>query len=448
MTKIWAIAKTVFRLLFRNGTGWGILAAIAATAAFIFLTSQADGVLLHELQLRIRYSASFASILISLCLLFLACISIRHDIDNKQMHMLSSWPIHRSEIWLGKWLGLLLFSALAFAVSIATISLCSWGYLRNWKHPAEKQVLASKFWRTMHETPPARKPLREQAEILYRQRLLKGELPQDQPAWSIKNEIYRELRRDVQMLPPGQTKTWRFELGDKPIVGQSVVLRYKIFAEQERQKIFGTWTVEAVDGVDRFEKAFEVYPYRTGEIEVPAALVPPSGSLRVTFKGAPNTPHLIFPHDQGMAILFDDGSLAANVTRGLLVSLAHQAVLIAVGLGAASAFTMAVATFVSLILFGLAISSQFFLGVIGDLLWQEPTFVKMLGAKVIRVGIWLGQGLRPPPVIAEVSGGRSIRFAEIWASWGGASLLYFILIAGLGIYLLTRKELDRIQKQD
>ena len=66
MKQVWTIAKSTFRLLFRTGTGWGVLASVAAVAVLIFFSASGDDVLVSELQLRIRYALGFSTVLVSL----------------------------------------------------------------------------------------------------------------------------------------------------------------------------------------------------------------------------------------------------------------------------------------------------------------------------------------------------------------------------------------------
>ena len=105
MKNILTIAKLIILLNARKGTFWGVLLIIVGTSTFIFWASSGDNILINELQLRLQYSFTLSYSLLTLVIISLSCYTVRSQIDQRQIHMLTSFPISRKEIWLGKWLG-------------------------------------------------------------------------------------------------------------------------------------------------------------------------------------------------------------------------------------------------------------------------------------------------------------------------------------------------------
>ena len=440
MKRIRTIAWATFRLLFRNGTGWGVLAAVAAVGSFIFFSACADDVLLHELRLRVRYGTTFCTVFLGVCLLFSACLSVRLDIDRKLMHVLTSYPIHRFEIWCGKWLGLMAFAVLALWVGMASIALSAAWYVSA--SSADRFGLAE-FWRCHRVCYPLMPSLDYVVEREYRLREREGRLPPERSKWQIRADLRTELRRKAQLLETGGKRSWTFDLGSGAASRQELLLEYSFFAQEQRRLVRGTWLIEAEDGPGRHEEAIEAFPYTVNRFSVPIACLSNSGRLRVTFQGI-DAPHLIFARDKGVKLFLEDGSFWSNVLRGHVIVLLHFGAIIALGMTVATAFTFPVAAFVSVVFYLLASATGFFESVAKDLDWGEPGVLRTLSDAIIRSGIWLTQGLSLPPVIGRVSDGTSVEFGSLAGAWGAQFAVYAVIVAGVGMWWLTRKELDRL----
>jgi len=281
-----------------------------------------------------------------------------------------------------------------------------------------------------------------QTEFARRQQ--EGFVAEDQNESDVREEIQREIRRREQLLPPNGSKSWTFELPPE-VTHRNLVLRCTFFAESRNRAITGIWTFGNSENPDsQTRQAFSGFPYQSGRIAIPASAVPGAGRLTVSFEGT-DTPHLICPLDaRGIRLLCRDSSIAGNILRGLCLMMLHLAIVTALGLTLATPFTLPVAAFVSLVLYLVAISSVFFRTVAHDLAWGDATSAKHIAGYVIRTAIWLTSGLRPPPVLGYIAQGHTIPLSAVLFSWGSGCLVSLILITGLGLFLLTRKELDRV----
>jgi len=441
--QILTIAANTYRLIFRKGTGWSLLAALSAIVLLIFFQAQADGVLLHELRLRIRYAFSFAIVFLSICMLFISCLSIRGDIDLRIMHVLTVYPVSRWRIWLGKWLGCLAFSAVGICVATALVSAAAVMYRGQYVSEHGPEVLGDAFWRAYRIVLPDRPTLAKlvDEEIDLRRRQLK--LPSDQPEWQIKKSIREDIRREEQLVAPAGKRTWEFTLAKRPVQGRFFQLEFCFFAKEQRQRVAGGWQVEAVDAPGSFTKQIAAFPYTTHRIKVPENVIPPSGKLRITFSGA-NSPYLIFARGKGIRLLVDDGSLLVNTAKAGFFLVLHFAAVIATGLTLAIPLTLPVAVFVSLVLYLTAVASHFFSGIAQELGTGEPSLLKSVSEVLIRGGLWFSKGLCMPPVSGHVAEGFAIPFGVLISTWGSGFGVFIAVVAGVGMIWLTQKELDRI----
>ncbi len=477
MKQIWSVAKLSFRLPFRRGGGWLLCGLTMAVAVFMFLVSRSDGVLVNELRLRIRFGLLFSTSLFSLALLWCACISMRGDLDAKRLQMLTAYPIKRAYIYIGKWLGLFMFAGAGLLGVMVAVAVPALIMIQTWDKPDELAALKRDYWRVHREVRPiiadAHKLALEEAAGLK----LAGKFPTDQPEYEVLNAIKAQIIRRQQLVPRNGQRRWPFRLGRAPRYGEEFILRYRFYAH-ERQPVTGRWAIAvSQDGSHFYQVAhrpISAQPFKTHELRFPTRLIPPNGELIVIFQGIDN-PGLIFYNSTGLKLYYDNGAWPGNLAVFFLVGLAHFAVVITVGLTVATAFTFSVACFVSTVLYFLALASDFF----GQFLRESQvegrgSFGEAIVGGIIKLGLFLTTGMEPPNAVYPLSEAISITpdqlgmyvtratgamlfsplkvFSEsLFASFRAAGLdlfagflFYFLLISFLGIWLLTRKELDRI----
>ena len=443
MKKTTSVARNVLRLLFRSGTAWGLIGVVDLLAAFMFTFARSDGVLANELQIRIRYGLFFSVGLLNLALMYLSCTSLRRDIDERQFHTVSVAPVHRCEIWLGKYLGVLCLGLIALLSAVATLAVCCAVMISTWDKAPDREALKDRFYRARYSCRPDLDTPRQLVAREYKRLQIEGALSTDKPAWQVKQELRDSLRKKEQMLAPGGAKQWTFRWHPGRARGQFATLKVKFYTEQRRSIIRGTWTLDAAGRPERWTAPFSGYPYIFHEISVPLPDIPDAPVLRLTFQGH-DTPHLIFPRSGGVALLYDSGGIGQNLAVLCLFCLLHAAVLIAVGLALGALFSYPVAVFVNVVLYAVGVSSGFFANVVRNLMYEEPGLAVFLSGILLRLGLWLTKGVTAPPVIDRFSSGLAIPVIDVFRGWGLSATLYALVAAGLGVLVLTRKELDKI----
>jgi ABC-type transport system involved in multi-copper enzyme maturation permease subunit len=85
---------------------------VLVLAAVVFLPAivKHDGTASGFTQILLTYSMGSVSMLLGIATLWLACGTLARDVEECQMQMVAVKPIARWEIWLGKWLGLVMLN--------------------------------------------------------------------------------------------------------------------------------------------------------------------------------------------------------------------------------------------------------------------------------------------------------------------------------------------------
>ncbi len=442
MRNILTTAKITILVCIRNGTFFGILTLIAGISSFIFAISTSDNTILNELQLRIQYSYTLTYSLLTLIIISLSCFTIRSQIDGRQIHMLTSFPIRRRDIWLGKWLGLAVIALVSELILVLSIATCAHFYTRTFK--AEDVSSAQEFYKKINcevrpDIPDFNALTSERISTLINEQKLDPEMI-DKEVWKKNYEI---LRRSEQLIKPNGEKTWSFDLKNKPKKGEFVDFRFRMYAEKRRNLIRGTWLLSAEGKVESFKQNFECYPYSFTTIRIPVSQIPDSGKFQLTLNGQ-NDSDIIINFNNDLALFYEDGSIIFNLIKIISAHFIHMSVTVAVGLTAGVAFSFPAASFLSITLYFLSASSGYFSSIITDLLeGYHISISDKISAGLISSALWLAKGLQAPDAISKLSSGISIPISDLLIHWLPAISVYGFVTCLLGICILTRKELDR-----
>jgi hypothetical protein len=164
---------------------------------------------------------------------------------------------------------------------------------------------------------------------------------------------------------------------------------------------------------------------------------------------------LLFPLEDGMQVLFPQGSFTANFIRALGIVFCWLVLLSAIGLMAASFLSFPVAAFFSITLLAVAFSSSTLAETV-DLgsvtTGTTPTAATRSITDTIFIPIFKGmldvlnlvEKFSP---IDALSSGRSVPWTELGAAFGQIVVLFGGAFALIGIALFNRRELAAAQNQ-
>jgi hypothetical protein len=224
MQRILAIAWLTWKAALRFRLFLVIAVLLILAVVGLPLVIKDDGTARGFTQIILTYTLSAITALLGLSTLWLSCGTLARDIEECQIQVVATKPIARWQIWLGKWLGIVMLNGALLAISGACVyGLLEW---RATKLPeAEQKILRE-------QVMVARGSAREQshdAEIdadteQVLQARLKNSPVDNVDLPEVRKQIQEQVKADFQLVPPGYTRLWRIDLGfaknylrDKPL---------------------------------------------------------------------------------------------------------------------------------------------------------------------------------------------------------------------------------------
>src|SRR3954465_1549815 len=127
MRPLFAIAGLTWKAAFRFRLFWVLTALLLGSVVALPLLLKDDGTARGFTQILLTYTLSVITTLLGFSTLWLACGTLARDVEDCQMQMVAVKPVARWEIWLGKWLGLLMLNAALLAVAGGSVyGLLQW----------------------------------------------------------------------------------------------------------------------------------------------------------------------------------------------------------------------------------------------------------------------------------------------------------------------------------
>jgi len=127
MQPLLAIAALTWKAAFRFRLFWVLTTLLMGSVVVLPLLLKDDGTARGFTQILLTYTLGVITILLGFSTLWLACGTLARDVEECQMQMVAVKPIARCQIWLGKWLGLLMLDAALLAVAGGSVyALLQW----------------------------------------------------------------------------------------------------------------------------------------------------------------------------------------------------------------------------------------------------------------------------------------------------------------------------------
>jgi hypothetical protein len=461
MQKIFAICWLTWKAALRFKLFIVIAALLILAVVGLPLVIKDDGTAQGFTQIILTYTLSVTTGLLGLSTLWLACGTLARDIEECQIQVVATKPIARWQIWLGKWLGIVTLNAALLAIAGA----CIYGTLqwRAAKLPAAEQAtLRSQVLvaRGTARPPDVSAEIESETKQALAERL--KENPQlanlsEQEKQEVAQLVQEQVKAGFQVVPPAYTRDWKINLGAAKnfLRGKPLQLRIKFNTANpySHDTYMGMWQIGDPSG-NYWRTNFESLAQDTyHEFEIPPNLFDANGDIIISFLNANNTA-LLFPLDDGMEVLYPEGSFEMNFIRGLAVIFCWMALLAALGLAAASYLSFPVAAFFSLAMLTVVLSS----GTLAETVESGSVGVgdesgAAAGHSVLDIvliptfkGILrivsLTQTVSP---IDALSDGRVISWAQVGIVFGQIVLLLGGIFAIAGMILLNQRELATAQ---
>src|ERR1035437_838713 len=199
MKRIWAIAMLTLKAAYRFRLVRLLEVLLLGSVVVLPMIIKDDGTARGFTQILLTYTLGVITVLLGFSTLWLACGTLAGGIEECQMQMVAVKPIARWQIWLGKWLGIMLMNTLLLALAGgAVFALLQW---RARKLPAEQltvlrnEVLVARG--SAREPQPDWEPI---VEKIYQQRLKESSVPAvDRPL--LRRQIAERAKAELQLVP-------------------------------------------------------------------------------------------------------------------------------------------------------------------------------------------------------------------------------------------------------
>jgi len=359
MQRVLAIATLTWKAAFRFRLFWVLAVLLLGSVVGLPLLLKDDGTARGFTQILLTYNLSVITTLLGLSTLWLACGTLARDVEDCQIQMVVVKPIARWQVWLGKWLGILMLDAALLLVAGGSVYfLLLW---RAQQLPEEQQAILRNevFVARGSVKERALDPSRLEANVrrVMEERLKEVAVPLEEQG-QLETQIREGLLASYQVVNPGYRRFWELDFGLRKglLRDQPLYIRAKFHVAQTNLSgaYLGKWVLGPTQNQVVMEKSQAADTYH--EFEIPPNLIGEDGILRVEFWNQNNT-RMLFPLEDGLEVLYREGSFGLNFLRGLAILFCRLALLAAIGLSAASFLSFPVAAFCSLSLLAVMLST-------------------------------------------------------------------------------------------
>ena len=374
MHSIWAVATNTVRQALRMKVAAVFIILLLVLLPFMGFTATGDGTLKGRLQTFVSYSVSLTALLLSLLSLIVSVYSVTSDIEQRQIYTVITKPVRRSQLLLGKLLGVVLLNLgllAIFSAIIYTIAVYTPTFARA--TPEQLATLENEFFTARRILTPGDVDVTRDVNDAYR-RLKQGGQLDELLAQSSKEEILAQLTKQMKLekraAAVGRPLVWEFANVKLLDPNDTIFVRFKydVSVNPPDQQVYSRWIVgDLRQGQYGGEFRTPVYPFprkdavRTfHEIAVPADAVADDGYLGVGFLNVPpNNTVVIFPLEDGLSVQYKADTFAANFFRAALLIFCRLIFLACLGLLAATFLSFPVAMLLCMVVFLTATCSAF-----------------------------------------------------------------------------------------
>ena len=464
MRRTLAIALLTLRAAFRYRVVLVMALLLLAAVVILPLIIKDDGTARGFSQIILTYTLTLMTALLGFSTLWLSCGILAREIEDAQMQLVVVKPIARWQIWLGKWLGILTLNALLLAVTGAAVyGLTVW---RAQKLPPKELAILQK------EIFVARQSAKEElpdfdamANDVLRERLKKNPMPEGLSVPALRNIIKEQLKSRNSVVPPGYRNQWDIPVGN-PSKVKDLPLTIRTKVDPPVPGIETWFQTHWEFGDPNTNTVFQTNMLVPGEaaieFNIPANLASwinqegrPEFVLQIRMDNYSEKP-MVFPLEDGLEVLYRVGGFGGNFFRGLMVIFCWLALLAALGLSAATFLSFPVAAFCTIGVLMVCFSTGTLKQIVteGGIVEVNPNSgfadspslinqVSVPMAKVLLFTFDLARGFSP---IDSLSSGRAITWSELGKAVVQICILLSGLLAVIGMFIFTRRELATAQK--
>lgn len=353
MPQVLAIALVAMRNAIRSRMVISLIALLAVVMFGLPLTIKGDGTPGGYLQVLLSYTLGFASFILALTTLWAGSASVALEVRDKTVQMIVTKPVSTWQLWLGKWIGLLLLNAaLLTFCGIITLVMLQWT-LRNdpMMHAGQRDETAT-LLSAREIIKPVVPDYRAGAVEDLAAHVREYPLPDDVSyAEALRTFTQRRQARANMISGAGQL-SWTFPALKEIDREKTVTLQYRIASSFIGQApVQGRWQLRTEASDAALDVETIASPRMLNEVDFTIDASWSGQPVILTFmRDQQSSSSLIFDPVDGLDLLVPRGGFAGNYVRALLVIFGQLAFIGALGVTAGCLFSLPVATFVSLTL--------------------------------------------------------------------------------------------------
>jgi hypothetical protein len=412
-----------------------------------------DNTLSGQIQVILTYTQVFATGTLSIATLWTACGGFSMEIQDRRLYLVITKPLHRYELWLGKWVGMLALNAGFLLLTGLIISgMTRYTIAHSQESPQVKRAVSEQFLLARQALAPLTPDWSATATEVARTLIHAGKAPAGMPREALEQSLIEEMKIKRFTLPPGTGVKFAFALPDLPRQPHDLILSYRFASTRpERTPVAARWTVENPPDVP---VSFNVtnYPGLRATLVLEDKGTWRAHGLTVTYQRLDTDSQatlILADSTQHPELLVPCGSFEMNLARGLFVILCRLAFLAALGLAAGCLLSTPVALFTAFFIIILMASSGYIESVATSGVFyvpheghaEAPTNLDKMIMHLFRGFNAVTHPLTrldPVPLLAEgrVVSGELVVMALAWMAG-----LYTAITALIGILLFNRREL-------
>lgn len=448
MNKVLALTSVAIRNALRSRVVVTLLVMLLLVMIGLPLTVKSDGTVAGHVQIVLGYTLGFASFILSMATLWAGCAAVSLEVEKKQIHMVVTKPVRRGQIWLGKWLGLVLVNAVLLAVcGLVTYALLRWTTRPGQLSAEQQRTLREQILVAQRETLAPVDDVEEAARRAFAERRARGEVTGDLPVGQQYEQLRQSLLAQAYSVPTGGRRRWVFRFPSRPNPDRPMFLRFQFSSSSiDKEPVAGVWVIGPPDARQRLGMRQVNAPGGLHTIAIPPAAVAEDLTLTVDYGNVNPVPvTVLFAPNDGVRVLTFVGSFEGNLARSLLVVFFHLALLSAVGVTAGTLWSMPVAGLVAayiMILLGVGRyvesadpTSVFAMTEMG------PGVMSQLLPVVAKASVFFVKPLLDPSPLESLATGHLVAWTWVGSAFAIKVVLYSGGLGLLAAWLFERKEI-------
>ncbi len=418
--KLVCIALNAIRQAVRMKFAVLFIMLLIALVIFVPFVLKSDGTQKGMVQITLAYSMSVLNLLLSFLVIFLSTTLFCADLRDRVVFTLDTKPVHRWQMILGKWTGIMALNLVLLAFAGTAI----YGLIRYMGRPI---------------------PGREEENLVLKTEVLTSRQMADM-------SMERGARGKDFIVPHNTEQFWLFENVRPHRNEQYVIVRFKhhsaLRKEHEEQGIPGIWTVGDIEK-GYYQNVLSLPEGETNEFRVPVQHISDEGKLHLRWRNlSADYATVIFPHGD-VKVLYTAGSFGANFFRSLIMVFIRLSFLSIVGLATSTFLTFPVATLLTLFVFIMCLSLPSIIAMFSPAVQPpgleqvaegQPFMVLFMRRAVVSI-LRILPNLRAYDPVPSLSDGLMIRWRTVLGTFVSTLLLRSGLICVLGCFVFRRREL-------